>query len=104
VLLAPGTVTLPLCSQPNASLFWIMLLLVSGRLEHGMISVAPAQGAPFPSCSCGYFASKPQNKKGPLIAERPFVSFWRLTRLLCVRQPTQSTCYIDRLEALPFYY
>src|SRR5947199_10559781 len=27
---APGTGTLPLCSHPNASPFWIMLLLVSG--------------------------------------------------------------------------
>jgi hypothetical protein len=31
----PGTVTLPLRSQTNASPFWIMLLRVSGRLDHG---------------------------------------------------------------------
>jgi hypothetical protein len=37
--LAPGTVTLPLCSRGNASPFWIMLLLVSGRPEHGMIRI-----------------------------------------------------------------
>jgi hypothetical protein len=36
--LAPGTVTLPLCSRPDASPFWIMLLLVWRRSEHGMIS------------------------------------------------------------------
>jgi hypothetical protein len=33
----PGTVTLPLCSRTNASPFWMMLLLVWGGLEHGMI-------------------------------------------------------------------
>src|SRR5438034_9160714 len=35
--LAPGTGTLPLCSRTNASPFWIILLLVWGKLEHGMI-------------------------------------------------------------------
>jgi hypothetical protein len=30
--LLPGTVTLPLCSRTNASPFWIMFLLVWGRL------------------------------------------------------------------------
>src|SRR5436190_9188613 len=40
--LAPGTGTLPLCSRTNASPFWIILLLVWGKLEHGMIpAVAP---------------------------------------------------------------
>jgi hypothetical protein len=39
VLLAPGTVAVPLRSQPNASPFWIMLLLVSGRLDNGMIRI-----------------------------------------------------------------
>jgi hypothetical protein len=34
--LVPGTVTLPLRSRTNASPFWIMLLLVGGRSEHGM--------------------------------------------------------------------
>ena len=34
---APGTVTLPLRSRTNASPFWIMLLLVWGRLDNGMI-------------------------------------------------------------------
>src|SRR6266480_4830848 len=29
---APGMVTVPLCSRPNASPFWIMLLLVLGRI------------------------------------------------------------------------
>ena len=33
----PGTVTLPLRSRTNASPFWIMLLLVWGRLDNGMI-------------------------------------------------------------------
>jgi hypothetical protein len=33
----PGTVTLPLCSRTNASPFWIMLLRVWGRLDHGRI-------------------------------------------------------------------
>ena len=32
-----GTVTLPLRSRTNASPFWIMLLLVWGRLDNGMI-------------------------------------------------------------------
>jgi hypothetical protein len=41
--LAPGTVTLPLRSCANASPFWIMLLLVWRRSEHGMI---PAGFAP----------------------------------------------------------
>jgi hypothetical protein len=45
--LVPGTVTLPLCSRTNASPYWIMLLLVWGRLEHGMIpAVAGFEGAP----------------------------------------------------------
>ena len=39
LLLAPGTVAVPLRSQPNASSFWIMLLLVSGRLDNGMIRI-----------------------------------------------------------------
>ncbi len=34
--LLPGTVTVPLCSRTKASPFWIMLLLVLGRSEHGM--------------------------------------------------------------------
>src|SRR5260370_28770829 len=33
----PETTTLPLQSRPNASSFWIMLLLSAGALEHGMI-------------------------------------------------------------------
>ena len=33
----PGTVTLPLYSRTNASPFWLMLLLVWGRLDNGMI-------------------------------------------------------------------
>jgi hypothetical protein len=37
--LARGTVAVPLCSRPNASPFWIMLLLVSGRLDNGMIRI-----------------------------------------------------------------
>jgi hypothetical protein len=40
--LVPGTVTVPLHSRTNASPFWIMLLLVAGRSEHGMIPVARA--------------------------------------------------------------
>jgi hypothetical protein len=35
--LAPGTGTLPLCWRGNASAFWIMLLLVSVRTDHGII-------------------------------------------------------------------
>src|SRR5262249_13814974 len=34
--IAPGTVTVPLCSRTNASPFWIMLLLSSTAFEHGM--------------------------------------------------------------------
>ena len=37
--LASGTVAVPLRSQPNASPFWIMLLLVSGTLDNGMICI-----------------------------------------------------------------
>jgi hypothetical protein len=45
--LVPGTVALPLLSRANASPSWIMLLLVSGRPEHGMIpAVAGFEGAP----------------------------------------------------------
>jgi len=40
-LLTPGTLTVPLCLRTNASPFWIMLLLVSGRLDNGMISIWP---------------------------------------------------------------
>src|SRR5262249_6840384 len=36
---APGTVTVPLGSGPNASPFWIMLLLVLGKLDNAMIRV-----------------------------------------------------------------
>ena len=36
---APGTGRVPLRSRPNASPFWIMLLLVWGRLDHGMIQL-----------------------------------------------------------------
>jgi len=36
---APGTVTIPLRSPPNASPFWIMLLRVFGTLDNGMIRV-----------------------------------------------------------------
>jgi hypothetical protein len=39
VLRASGTVAVPLRSQPNASPFWIMLLLVSGRLDNRMIRI-----------------------------------------------------------------
>ena len=35
--LVPGAVTLPLRSRTNASPFWIMLLLVWGRLDNGII-------------------------------------------------------------------
>src|SRR5947209_2152376 len=35
--LVPGTVILPLRSRTNASPFWIMLLLVWGRLDNGII-------------------------------------------------------------------
>jgi hypothetical protein len=45
--LVPGTVALPLLSRANASPSWIMLLLVSGTPEHGMIpAVAGFEGAP----------------------------------------------------------
>jgi hypothetical protein len=38
-LFAPGTVTVPLRSRRKASSFWIILLLVSGRTDHGPIRV-----------------------------------------------------------------
>jgi len=41
--LVSGTVTLPLRSRPNASPFWIMLLLVFGKLDNGMIRVWPLE-------------------------------------------------------------
>src|SRR5690348_4586922 len=55
--LVPGTVTVPLCSQTNASPFWIMLLLVWGRLDHGIIRIA-----------CGIDASGPE--PAPIAAVR----------------------------------
>jgi hypothetical protein len=36
--LLPGAVTLPLRSRTNASPFWIMLLLVWGRLDNGRLA------------------------------------------------------------------
>src|SRR5262249_12526038 len=54
----PETVTLPLCSRTNASPFWIMLLLVLGRPDNGMIrvildrrrsDVLPCRNAPRPA-------------------------------------------------------
>jgi hypothetical protein len=42
----PGTATLPLCLRTNASPFWIMLLLVWGRLDNGMIAVRQSDMAP----------------------------------------------------------
>src|SRR5262249_6538241 len=44
---APGTVTVPLCSRPNASPFWIMLLLVWGRLDHRMIRLRGGDSSSF---------------------------------------------------------
>jgi hypothetical protein len=41
---APGRVTVPLCSRTNASPFWIMLLLVWGRLDNGMIPFWQPEG------------------------------------------------------------
>ena len=35
----PGTVTVPLRSQTNASPFWIILLLVYARSEHGRLLI-----------------------------------------------------------------
>src|SRR5262249_6374828 len=43
--LVPGTVTVPLCSRTNASPFWIMLLLVWGRLGHAMIAAGLCDAA-----------------------------------------------------------
>src|SRR5215831_109454 len=40
---APGTVTVPLYSRPNASPFLIMLLLVFGKLDNGMIRIWAAE-------------------------------------------------------------
>src|SRR5208283_5664834 len=45
-LFEPGTVTVPLRSRRKASPLWIILLLVSGRTDHGPIRVKPnAKGA-----------------------------------------------------------
>jgi hypothetical protein len=43
-LFAPGTLTVPLRSRRKASSFWIILLLVSGRTDHGPIGQAECQG------------------------------------------------------------
>jgi hypothetical protein len=53
--LVPGTVTLPLCSRTNASPFWMMLLLVWGRLDNWMI----------PATACG-ISSPALSKDTPL--------------------------------------
>src|SRR5262249_47605821 len=49
---APGMVALPLCSRPNASPFWIMLLLVLGKLDNAMIRVRVAM-------ACATLAQRP---------------------------------------------
>ena len=52
----PGTVAVPLRSQTNASPFWIILLLVYARSEHGMITVAALGflGEPIPGRDSGF--------------------------------------------------
>src|SRR5262249_34091026 len=57
---APGTVTVPLCSRPNASPFWIMLLLVLGTTDHGIIVMGlrnhnPCVGGSNPSSATNLF-------------------------------------------------
>jgi len=52
-LLAPGTVILALRSRTSASPFWIMLLLVWGGPEHGMIRTAFWRSAGFGRLGAG---------------------------------------------------
>src|SRR6266481_194248 len=50
----PELTALPLQSRPNASPFWIMLLLSVGALEHGMIKqiAAPLQNSTHADRTC----------------------------------------------------
>src|SRR5262245_30729890 len=51
---APGTVIVPLCSRTNASPFSMMLLLVWGRWDHGMIRLRGGD-----SSSSSFLGSRP---------------------------------------------
>jgi hypothetical protein len=54
-LFAPGTVTVPLGWAANASAFWIILLLVSGRMDHRPIGVkAQCEGRPSRRGCCAH--------------------------------------------------
>jgi hypothetical protein len=58
---SPGTVTLPLCSRTNASPFWIMLLLVSGSTDHGII--VPDRRWRSPALICVWFRHRCQSRR-----------------------------------------
>jgi hypothetical protein len=47
----PGTVTVPLRSQTNASPFWIILLLVYARSEHGRLLITHGERRPDGPCA-----------------------------------------------------
>src|SRR5260221_13601225 len=66
--LAPGTGTLPLYSRPNASPFWIMLLLVWRRSEHGMI---PAAFPHLRDCVLDKLAVTSEGARGDAVRGRP---------------------------------
>ena len=70
----PGTVTVPLCSGTNASPFWIMLLLVWGRLDNGMIPFWQPEGV------AGYYSD---HWLRPLVV--------RTTRIRSISTPAATT-------------
>jgi hypothetical protein len=84
--LAPGMVTVPLCSRPNASPFWIMLLLVSGGTgdsdrKQRLSEVAGFYRSPaqvIPGMPKGYKANGSSFCAGRL----PRLIWWRLLRVL----------------------
>jgi hypothetical protein len=53
-----GLTTVPLQSRPNASPFWIMLLLSSTAFEHGMIDADRTPGSDVSEFE-SYMASQP---------------------------------------------
>src|SRR5262245_56461485 len=71
--LVPGAVTLPLRLQTNASPFWIMLLLVWGRLDNGMILFGwPNELAKIPAYharprSLSWIFNRPHIQRGAIV-------------------------------------
>jgi hypothetical protein len=67
--LVPGTVTLPLRSRTNASPFWIMLLLIWRRSEHGIIPAAASAGHLLHLIAGGIVGSMPLSRTQQPTAE-----------------------------------